>query len=440
MCKTFLQNRTLPVKELVFNCIYGGETVTWCKHNKVDIKLIPREFLDVKEEITRSGKLLVEIYRDTCNFRQLAIDAKGENYFNLDGAALSYLAQQCEKHILLALYDSLKSLGYEVGALIHDGCHVKERGDQYSCGTIKNTDIIRMQESISKNTGFNMTLQVKPFIIPNEVDNAYIMRDQVDGALWILGLIDGTYVTDNNRIFLKLDDVWIEDPVLIKTSITNIINDTQIFKYIINKNSKKLITQSRDMRPSEEIRKYVLNHPKQVDGFVERLWKSNIGILCFKNGWFDFNKQEFSPYGTATDPETVLKIPRNFPVKKFNILQRVMRMHGSLSHFCPNNRDIEAIQLFKEFRELHELITRPIFNDDMQLATTYYAFLSRAMAGKIIDKRWAVGIGQRDCGKGMLIKLLHLAFDKYPRIQSRSSSPRDGVVFEKDLAQMRHRA
>jgi len=38
------------------------------------------------------------------------------------------------------------------------------------------------------------------------------------------------------------------------------------------------------------------------------------------------------------------------------------------------------------------------------------------MVGCITDKKWEVGIGQRDSGKGVLITLMHVAFDKYIKV------------------------
>jgi len=70
------------VKTLVFNCIYGGETATWCKHNNVDIKLIPTEFLRVTKEISQNGIKLIDIYEESCGFKRIAIERKGDFYYN----------------------------------------------------------------------------------------------------------------------------------------------------------------------------------------------------------------------------------------------------------------------------------------------------------------------------------------------------------------------
>ena len=63
-------------------------------------------------------------------FREAAIAKHGAGYWNIDGCALSLLFQTCEKHIILACYDFWqKTRGYEPGALIHDGMHIKSRSD-----------------------------------------------------------------------------------------------------------------------------------------------------------------------------------------------------------------------------------------------------------------------------------------------------------------------
>ena len=60
-------------------------------------------------------------------------------------------------------------------------------------------------------------------------------------------------------------------------------------------------------------------------------------------------------------------------------------------------------------------IFNPIFNDNEDQMKCWLNYIARGLAGCVEDKNWAVGIGERDCGKGVLVGLLENAFGEYCR-------------------------
>ena len=52
----------------------------------------------------------------------------------------------------------------------------------------------------------------------------------------------------------------------------------------------------------------------------------------------------------------------------------------------------------------------PIFNGDEDHKNGFLRFISRGLAGMVVDKLFGIGLGLRDCGKGMLVNALTAAF------------------------------
>ena len=87
-------------KALLYKMLYGGNTETWLKENDVSSDKIPIEFTQVQTEVMDSAKQLLELVPE---YMARAVESKGTDYYNLQGVALSLLAQTAEKHVLLAM-------------------------------------------------------------------------------------------------------------------------------------------------------------------------------------------------------------------------------------------------------------------------------------------------------------------------------------------------
>ena len=395
-------------KELIFKILYGGNPYTWCTRNHVDPESLPTRFMAMKAEMDLSTTRLLDIYPV---FRDEAIARKGESYFNIDGVALSLLAQTCEKHCLLASMDSFVASGLQVGSLIHDGLHCKDKKHPWEVGVVPDEALRKAEHAIKANTGFSLVLTKKPFQVHTRVAQAYIMKDHVDGGEYILRQLDGLLVEDasgpTRRVFFKYENVWTDNVKQIKKHVARAVFKLDVLARV----GAFLDSHSRDVPKNELLARYVLLHPKNVPGFIDGLWESNIGKLCFSNGWFDFIEQRFSPYGAEGTPETTLSIQRPFPLDKFEAFM-VMKARADSGGDGGPTSPLE-VQVFSELTRLGERITAPIFNNNRELASTFYEFLSRAMAGMIQDKQTAAGLGARNSGKGVLMELMMTAFGPY---------------------------
>ena len=324
------------------------------------------------KELKHGAQKLVDIYPIFKNNVNEDLD-----YPNVHGKALALLYFTCEKHCLLAMYDYLIAKDYEIGGLIHDGLHARKLDRDYNIIPITQEELNNVETHIKRNTGFLIKLSVKEFKVHPRVLNAHIMSNHCDGGDYILDQLKSRYVVDKQRVFFKYENLWTHDEKFIKCKILNFIHTLDIF--LVTKG--KYITQSKNIPNSLHLLKYVINHPTPSPGFVNTLWTSTIGKLCYINGYYDFVEQEFIEYDIhdPNGPQTTIMIDRQFPRKKFEMLKCM----ANREDHSPQNEQEE--EMSNELERLDNLITCPIFAEtsdgERELSNIFYQYLSRAMAG-----------------------------------------------------------
>ena len=403
------------LKGLVFKALYGGRPETWCREHGVDIAKIA-EFVALTANMKTELAPLLDLhpgYRAEAERRQAADPGR---WPNVDGCALSLLAQTCEKHCLLAMYDALTDLGYEVGALVHDGLHVKSTQSARQCGKLAPADVERVQQRVRESTGFAVALAIKTFRVHPRVAAAHVMLDQVDGGEFVLRQgVSKDWVVDGGSQFYRQAGThcWYTNSDRatkdrIRCDLLNRVHECDV---LLRKADGGLQAQTKDIRPASDLREYVYNNPDRRPGFRARLWDSNIGKLCYSNGWYEFATGVFHAWGAEGTPETLVVIDRPFPAEKLMLL-RALRERGLLDGGSGQRSAAES-GLLAELRDLQARITEQIFCGQSEMANCFYQMLSRAMAGMQQDKVWGMALGERNCGKGVLMQLMEAAFGPY---------------------------
>eukprot|EP01048_Picozoa_sp_COSAG05_P017854 COSAG05_NODE_2511_length_2962_cov_2.243451_1_plen_823_part_00 len=363
-------------KALLYKMLYGGRTKTWLKEHGVSKDKIPIEFTQMQAEVVDSAKQLLERYP---MYTQKAVELKGSDYYNIQGTALSLLAQTSEKNVLCAMYDHFNSNpNLEIGALIHDGLHLKTTDVDTKAGTISEDILRNAEQYVKQTTGFDIRLEIKPFTLPVRIQNCFDMPvdNHARAGQWLLKQIGNDLVSDQSRTFYKHDHCWVEKEKDVKRLLLN-----RVMTYDVLDTRYRQI--SKNMDQAAKICQYVLNHTPEQPGFVEELWQSSIGKLCFKNGWFDFESQTLKDYNDKDTPHTLFKINRDF-----------------------REPTPEAKQL------LQTKVFEPIFVDKDR-TNLFMQFLARSIAGMYADKQWMVGLGERNSGKGVLMTLSEHSFGQY---------------------------
>jgi hypothetical protein len=197
---------------------------------------------------------------------------------------------------------------------------------------------------------------------------------------------------------MKVNNIWMNDEKLIEQKLINICADLNIKKYkfcssenpteptiFIDGNQyylNKFEAYSANYISAKNIVKLVYDKLKVDNKLNNKIYTSTLRKLCFNNGYYDFEKQEF--INNYDNVETNIKIDMDFPER---------------------NEDV----MFS----IYEKVLKPILGPD--LLQPFLHFISRVIAGECQDKLWSICLGERDCGKGVLSDLLSNTFGQYVR-------------------------
>ncbi len=181
------------------------------------------------------------------------------------------------------------------------------------------------------------------------------------------------------RVYFKAGLVWTDNEAIVEKEMlarcleSNIVRpDTDATISGNVPTAKRVVVAARALMPDDAT-------------FQALLWRSNIGVVCFKTGLYDFRARRFFSYEQRPDVYPALVVPRDFPVQ----------------------RPPEG--LLAEVRE--RLLLSTLADEDV--VDTYLALMARATAGEFVDKQWAVMMGERNCGKGLLQDMNEYAWGPY---------------------------
>jgi hypothetical protein len=365
-------------KTLIIKMFYNGGIPSFCKDNNIEPECIPDTIYDLEKELKTNTKALLND-NELLPYRMKAIENKGADHYNLDGTAMSYYLQTIECRCLMALYGILKKEKFRVGALIHDGLHVEKDEKLKNQATIN-----KLEYQLKTETGIDIGLKIKDFTEIPELNEMITIKTDKEGADYISDKLKHDYIISQERIFMRVDNVWTENDKIIKRNLIKVVGNMNIFMEKQGINDIILIPYSTMRKGCMDMLAYV--EPTEDPDFIDKLWTSNLYKLCFKNGYYDFKKCKLVPYEEDNETHTTIKINRDFKMPDYKIVN-----------------------------EVYDKILNPIFNNDKALMECWLNYISRGLAGHIEDKNWGVGIGERDCGKGVLVGMLENCFGEYCR-------------------------
>ena len=367
-------------KKLIMVIFYNGKISSWCKDFNIEEEILKGTAIHALEiEIKENTKKILQT-NELLKYRLEATQRKSEDqYPNIEGTAMAYFLQTMESRCIMVMYNYLKKKGRTVGALIHDGLHLeKKKNDDPEYKEDFTGLIAEMKQEIKNKTGFEMDLKIKDFQTIEALDNIIVVTSDKEGGDYITDQLKNDYVISQERIFMRIHNVWTNNEKVIRRGLIKKIGNMNIF---FGK-GEEIIPYSTMAKSCNQMLQYV--EPTEDEDFIDKLWTSNLQKLCFKNGYYDFKKGELVDYDI--DTHTTIKINRNF-----------------------NKGEPEYI------KQVYEKILNPIFNNDTDLMNCWLNYIARGVAGHIEDKNWGVGMGERDCGKGVLVGLLESSFGEYCR-------------------------
>lgn len=319
-------------------------------------------------EIRRIMKILVNENSEKLEFLK-------PNVANRYAKGLAYLLQTIERNCLMAMDKSLAKQGYSLDVLIHDGGLVKRKNDKdFPIATLR-----LIEKDVFDETGYNISLIEKPIVttfekikFDDEVDSNIIINEKWAAEQFVKMM--GEYLIKDAGVvwaYNEMKGIWTCDENFIHEIITNkplqwrqmSSTGMKTFDYAgVVKNSKNLLTKLPFVLPSS-------------DGWMRSHIQTDIGKLLFKDGIYDFRTATFTP---AFDHNIVFtnSMPRNFPVKNQDKVDFI-RKTSFIDPFI-GTEDADCL----------------LFN------------LMTAMIGDYTRKKYVMGLGDTNSGKGMLIQLI----------------------------------
>ena len=163
----------------------------------------------------------------------------------------------------------------------------------------------------------------------------------------------------------------------------------------------------------------ILNDPRiQDDTLVGALWQNNLGYMAFKNGVWAFKENRLMSIEEALQKKIYFTrdTGRPFPLAAHETIQGDNVTIGEGGNVIIGDVAVgpDALEIAAH-DELMRRIIEPFLPDEPQ-RKFFLNVLARALAGEIADKRWYVGLGERNCGKGIMCKLLCKAFGPFVQV------------------------
>ena len=321
---------------------------------------------------------------------------------NISGSVTSYLYQFIENKIVMLADEYLTKLKFDVDVLIFDGFQIR------NVENFKEEILDDLNEYIYEKTKYEVEFIVKDMnegydITDEELENIEI-KDEKDKSNDVIIIEDDDQASDIILERIK-DDIILSNKQFyhknkegniytLDESTKNEETSRRLLSIILGSNLRK--QTKNDTSPyasnasgASNISKCVIAKMKddlfydsENNMFCNKLWNSNLYKLCFKDGYYDFKNKCFIKYDNETF--TTIFIKRDFPKER--------------------NETV--------IKEVYDKVINAIFNEKEQ-QKYFLNYIARGLAGEVEEKTWAMGLGNRNCGKGVLFDMFKNSFEDY---------------------------
>jgi hypothetical protein len=368
------------------------------KKYKNDVELVQKYIFEHEEAYKESGVKNAKKKQEKNN----------KSSSNELGSTMNIMLCDIENNILQTMINFLKKkkLFKTSLVMVFDGFMIyKNDLKDYNIDKLLN----ELEEEVFNYTQFKIKLEVKPMnnlidvpddykcIEEDNLEDLNVIKTDSEGADKILKQLEGKLYMCKDVIYYKYDNKWENEIKIVKRLLKNLIMEVSFVKN--KKATKKDITEgeeiinilgieycnkkyehySADNAGASNILDVLLSKIPIKNDLNKYILNSSKHKIFFKNGYYDFKKLLF--IDNFDNVETMIKIERNFGERNLDDEQKVLNI------------------LFK-----------PIFREDTNEALLFF---SRALAGEVADKLWAIILGSRDAGKGVNQDALMASFQDY---------------------------
>jgi len=290
---------------------------------------------------------------------------------NAQGHAVAFLAQDYERKCISSVIEKLRELEYEPSTIIHDGLliHTKE---------VLADHTLEIQKYVKQQNHLEIELVVKPMNVFDEdrLWDEYTSGDgdetnDADEAQKFL-----EYMNDQGHHFIRSKNTifWFNP----QEGIWRITDIVDIRRYLIE--CDKIDTLYSKVAKKQDSLYTIFKSILPVDeSFTEEAFKTTYQKLPFNNGIWDFKKSKLIPFS----PE-------------YRFFTKLKWDWGDLDENLV--REIDDKVIYATFGKVR--------------GDYYKDILSRAIAGEVYDKLFAVVIGLGNSGKGVNADLFN-AFGEF---------------------------
>jgi len=302
---------------------------------------------------------------------------------NTDFTFLALVLQSKECMCLLALDEFMRMVGRSVDILIHDGCEVRKLEGESEFPTA----LLRGAEAhILSRTGFQVKLVNKPIRHDYEPPTAPAVSYDDEYAARALIAILGDKIQRDEKVFYIFDEdtgMWDNSDASYRRAIQR-NKDSLIFR-VNTPEGEKVFNYGGCEKNVVAMKNWILPSLEDTK-FISNGGDTSYGKLLFKDGIYDFLTDTFTP---GFNPAIV-----------FN--KRIDRPY-------PTTRNADNIAFMK-----HTLFVSA-FADADGLATGEYLrkALCMGLVGDYVRKKFYFGLGEANCGKGVLVSAFRAAFEGY---------------------------
>lgn len=384
------RDKAKKVRLAVINGGYRSVPVSWWLDFTKEVASIHKAILeDAKNE--RLLKLIK-------NQDRLENSSERENY---GGRVMNHILCQIEDKILMSCVEFLKSKKLSTSHIV-----LEFDGFMIPCEVINPTPhfLKELSDYAFDKTGYRMEFVCKPMDKIIKLDG-YELKNTLEDTEEDDDTNDRVMVRDDNEatdiLLEKLEGKIYncQDTTYIKTSWSKIWtnNESKIRRELV----LTCITLNLYIQRGEYVDPYSgnktgIDHMCSLikdkcpvnDKLIDIIREKSKGKIFFQDKVYDFSKGKFRD--ETDDDMAVIRIKRNMPRDTTSKRGEVIKLLNSI---------------FERNTEI---------NDELCLeAKNMIQYFSRALAGHLEDKNWLVGLGLRDCGKGILTLLTRASFDGY---------------------------
>lgn len=393
-------------KSLPIRLINGGSIKQWKLENGVslqtDLPLIEgleKELKPIIEAVWRDNQ---QIHVDISNAKQ----DKSDQYVTKSLKAkkrtiMGTWAQTIERCIQER---AIASILDEYGIQLEDIVPCQDGYMPKICYAPYADEIIRKMEGyVHKELEISVKWVLKPFDeadrrIPAESElglshsiTARMVADDNEASDMVRADLAKVLLADGNgRLWIKRNNIWTGDPLVIEDSVKlHILKSGISLRGTDKKGNDKPLPYTQNVSACKRVTEAVLLKARLEGGvhdLYDKFHSTTKGRLCFVDGVLDMAAKRFYKWDEIVfEYYSTVQIPFSF---------------GDY-YSAPNRADMAAVD---------EAVFQTLFGTNVRGAKHY---LSRALAGHNEDKKWATYLGERDCGKGVLFDCLKNAFGDY---------------------------